>query len=157
MSNYRQGLLASRSISAGVMRETRIPTLFFGPGFNRPFIDAATGAITLRRVLMAIDGRPNPWPAVNTLKELTDPLQATVRLTHVGDALPLELQTSHSQISLLARHGSVGATLTAASGDTDLIAMPTDPEKNMWERIVGSASTHVVGEAATPILLIPAS
>jgi nucleotide-binding universal stress UspA family protein len=153
----RQGLLATRSISAGVIRETRIPTLFFGPGFNRPFIDPATGAVALRRVLMAVDAHPNPWPAVTTLRELTDPLGAAVHLTHVGDSLPPNLETSHSHIALLGRRGSVGATLAAASGEMDLIAMPTDPDKNIWERIVGSASTHVVGEATTPVLLIPAS
>jgi nucleotide-binding universal stress UspA family protein len=152
----REGLFSGGSVSARVMRETRTPTLFFGPAFERGFVDVKTGAMSLRRVLMAVDSEPNPWPCVNTLKELTSPLGASVRLAHVGQALPEDLQKSHSSIELLARRGGIAETLLAASANDDMIAMPTDGKKDFWERIVGSPTTAVLGEAKTPVLLIPA-
>lgn len=155
-SGGREGLFSGGSVSARVMRETRTPTLFFGPGFERGFVDVKTGAMSLRRVLMAVDREPNPLPCVNTLKELTAPLGAAVRLAHVGQTLPDLLQNSHSKIELLPRQGGVAETLLAASSDADMIAMPTDGKKDLWERIVGGPTTSVLQEAKTPVLLIPA-
>ena len=154
-TDARQGLTSARSVSAAIMRETRIPTLFFGPSFSRPFIDA-TGTIRLTRVLAPIDANPNPWPSVTALRELMEPLAAPVHLAHVGDALPEGLHGAHSQIELLAKSGGIGDTLIAAARSADLVAMPTDPEKSFWERLVGSPTTQVVGAATSPVLLIPA-
>ncbi len=154
-TDARQGLTSARSISAAIMRETRTPTLFFGPAFSRPFIDA-TGTVRLPRVLTPIDSNPNPWASVTILRELMEPFGASVHLTHVGDALPEDLHGAHSQIELLPRQRSIGDSLIEASRTADLVAMPTDPEKSFWERIVGSPTTQVVGAATSPVLLIPA-
>ncbi len=155
-SGGREGLFSGGSVSSRVMRETRTPTLFFGPGFERGFVDVNTGAMTLRRVLMAIDSEPNPWPCVNTLKELTAPLGASVRLAHVGQTLPDLLQKSQAGIEMLAREGGIAETLLAASSGDDMIAMPTDGHKDFWERIVGGPTNAVLKESKTPVLLLPA-
>jgi hypothetical protein len=80
------------SVSEEVLRRTRVPTLLIGP-HSRDFVDAQSGKIRLRRILLPVAPEPEPSPAwtLNMLSALLSPLGVSgdsFELIHVAGEMP---------------------------------------------------------------------
>jgi len=132
------------------------PALFLRDG-QKGFVDAGTGEMRLRLVLMAVDSTDAAEPAYLWLSRAAARLDPAcrIRLLHVGEAAP-RLGLSAPAVEL--RHGPVAETIIdhAREIGADLIAMPTSGLQGWTQALKGSVSAKVIHGADQPVLVIPA-
>jgi nucleotide-binding universal stress UspA family protein len=159
-THAREGIdrLLKGSIAETIFREAKIATLFV-PHHARGFVDQITGDFRLRRVLIPIDGSPNPYRAMDSAQALAKLLTGAnveADLLHVGSRRP-DIGSSTGQIIL--RHGNVVQTILDASDeyDVDLICMPTAGRHGVLDAIRGSTTERVLRNAPCPLLAVAAT
>lgn len=162
----RSGLarLVRPSRAEELARRSGIFTLFVPHG-ARPFVSAATGEITLGRILVPLDGRTDPRPAmlraVRSAALLEDP-KLEIMLLHVGEDGDEALVTNLPQLpfcrwSAVRRSGDPATQILGLAEDiaADAIYMTT-----AWSRHPVSSSGTGVTEAVLhgarcPVATIP--
>ena len=141
-THARHGLAAfvRGSISESIARNVDAPVLVV-PNHARGFVDPATGAIDLQRIVIAAGddaAARRGREAAHQLLELSRCTGATLELVH-------------------ATHGSVeDAILDAARAhDACVIVMPTRGHDGVGDVVLGSHTERVIREAACPVLAVP--
>jgi len=147
-------------------RELRLFTLFV-PAGARPFVDAESGEVTLRRILVPIDPQTDPRPAmlraVQAAALLDDPsLEITLLHVHTGDGEETP-STEAPQLPFCKWHvvvrrseDVVGEILGAAEvGAADAIYMSTSWHRPGLTRRDGSVTEAVLEQAGCPVAAVP--
>jgi nucleotide-binding universal stress UspA family protein len=145
------------STSRRALRQASSMILFLREG-RRGFVDPQTGQITLRRALIALDGRIPPAGPIARTKALIDRLGVSVelRLLHVGAAPPADCP---KDIPLALAQGPVAETIlkTAEATRADLIVMPTAGKRGLLAAFRNSVSAEILDDARWPVLSVPAT
>lgn len=164
-SRRREGLSSwlRGSVAEPIAREASLPVLFLPEGCVG-FVDPATGASRLHRVLVPLDHRPRAEPAlacVRALAQLLEPGLVELKLLHVGREAsqpPVRCVDEASfPVERLTRQGAITETIleTARELDADLIAMATEGRHGILDTLRGSTSEQVVRRAPCPVLAVP--
>lgn len=152
------------SVAEAVAREVRAPALFLPHG-ARGFVDAGSGEVSLRRVLMPVDREPRPEAAAVVAAALMRALGAApaeLFLLHVGapaDAPAVQLEErAWSRVERLARQGGVVETIAAVAAElsTDLVVMATQGHRGFLDALRGSTTEQVLRRSSRPVLAVPA-
>ena len=152
------------SVAEPVAREADTPTLFM-PHAARGFVDADSGALHLRNVLIPIDHRPAPQAAVREAQRLCRTRAArevALHLLHVGeqgDMPGVEVEaTAPFTLTRATRAGEVVDEILAAAAEcrADLIAMATAGHQGFLDALRGSTTERVLRHAPCPVLAVPA-
>lgn len=161
----RSGLsrLLGPSRAERLAREAKLLTLFV-PHEGRYFVDADTGAVSLKRILVPIDPATDPKPAmlraVRSAALLDDP-SLEITLLHVGDgqegtvdAVP---ELPFCRWSVAHRGGDVveGILGVAETMAADAIYMTTAWSRAALGRGEGSVTEHVLSRASCPVMAVP--
>jgi nucleotide-binding universal stress UspA family protein len=150
------------SVAEHIAVRTRTKTLFV-PGKSRGFVSREDGTLSLRRILVPVDQRPSPLPALEYSARIAGALPAPVEiiLVHVGEnmqipipALP-EIGDSHWKQEY--RRGELVTELIRAAREhqVDLIIMTTAGHEGILDRLHGSVTQQVLRAAPCPLLAIP--
>jgi nucleotide-binding universal stress UspA family protein len=152
------------SVAEPAARKADIPTLFIPPGTSG-FVDADSGALQLRNVLIPIDHRPRPHASVRTAERLCRTLAAfevALHLVYVGEqgdmpAVALE-GGSPFKLARSARSGNVVDEILAAAAEchANLIVMATAGHQGFLDALRGSTTERVLRHAPCPVLAVPA-
>jgi nucleotide-binding universal stress UspA family protein len=164
-SSYRRhgvlGLL-SGSVAEAVARNVKVPTLIVPIG-ARGFVDATTGAIDLRRVIVGAgdDAAVRAGlDAADRLAELAGVADVETVLVHVDDGSPEPVTPAgHGRLAVTRTHvgGRVDAALERAARDFDACAlvMATRGHDGIADALFGSHTEHVLRSAHCPFLVVP--
>jgi nucleotide-binding universal stress UspA family protein len=152
-----------RSLAERLARRSQAKTLFV-PDQTRGFVDRKTGEVTLRRVLIPVDHRPSPEPAIIYSLRAAALLEdggLEIILFHVGDegSFPdVELPDSdHSSFTRICRQGDVVEQIVraASEGAADLIMMTTEGRHGVLDALRGTVTEQVLRQAPCPLLAVP--
>jgi nucleotide-binding universal stress UspA family protein len=165
-THAREGLdrMLRGSVAEDLARHAQLPTLFLPldvPGF----VDKDSGRASIRNVLIPIDHKPHPGPAVSSAFELVDAYgcgDAILHLLHVGrteDAPLLNVEPNEERrIRRHARTGDVTDEILAAVREVEaqLVVMATEGRHGFLDAVRGSTTVRVMREAGCPVLAVPA-
>lgn len=152
------------SVAERVTRESKTMTLFV-PGRAAGFVDAESGKITLRRILIPVDHHPSPRAALCYAARVavaSHEEQVELILLRVGPVadwpswdLP-ELQSC--KVEKVHRKGEVVEEIIGAAGDLgpDLIVMATEGTTGILDALRGSVTEQVLRRAPCALLAVPA-
>jgi nucleotide-binding universal stress UspA family protein len=152
------------SVAAAIARRAAVPTLFL-PHDARGFVEPRTGALRLADILMPIDSKPDPAPAiaaVTRLVEMLDAQAARLHLLHVGPAAtapePAVAGWLAQRLERHHREGPVVDAITAEADatDADLVVMTTEGRHGFLDALRGSTTEAVLRRANRPLLAVPA-
>jgi nucleotide-binding universal stress UspA family protein len=156
LSRWLERSLAERAVSRGatlalLLRDT-----------TRGFVDLATGAMRLERILVAIDDRIDLEPALRRIDDFIELLgfPVDVRLLHVGDAgAALKLPHDGRKRAVIYRDGPVADAIleTARRISADVIAMPTAKRNGVIAALRGSVTAEILDDGRWPVLAVPAA
>ncbi len=163
-SQARQGVdrWLHPSLAEPIAREAHAPSLTLPPAATG-FVDPATGAVSLRNILIAVDHRPSAARALVTAADLAAMLGAhgaIFHLLHVGDRFP-EVPVPEAiatRVRIRQQAGAVVETIidTAALIEADLIVMATSGHDSLLDSLRGSTAEQVLRNAGLPLLAVPA-
>lgn len=148
--------LLHASVGEAIARNLTVPALIV-PNHCRGFVDVATGAIDLHRILIpagnATQAR-NGLAAARKLLAFVDIAAADFEIIHVGDDDPaiaeLGIQVTR------ARRDVDGAIVRVANEHRAcLIVMPTLGHDSVGDVLLGSNTEHVIRHADCPVLSVP--
>lgn len=155
----------NKTVSEPIARDSRTKTLFLPHG-ARGFINHDTGSVTLRRVLIAVDRKPDPKHAIDTAVELVDLLGChrgvTFTKVYVGkeDDMPapvLPQDPRWSWINAVRMGDVVNEILSVATNMlADLIVLTTQGHNGFLDALRGSTTERIVRVANCPVLAVPA-
>lgn len=147
----RAGLerLVAGSVSAELVRAVGVPALLIGPQ-AQGFVDADTGALSLRRMLVPLARDPAPETALDALDGFNEALGAELDPIHVGADAP-----AIAGIKLRLLEGGVEDTILAEAAAAQLIAMPTHGRHGLADALRGSTTERVLAAARVPVLALP--
>lgn len=161
----RRGLsrLLRPSRAESLARDSRLFTLFVPEG-GRSFVSAATGEVTLRRILVPVDPATDPRPAmlraVQAAELLEDP-SLEITLLHVGDGEESTVtdvpDLPFCKWNVIRRTGGVVEQILAVSEDirADAIYMSTTWSKAGFGRVEGGVTERVLSGALCPVAAVP--
>ncbi len=147
----------SQSVSEGIAQKTQIPALFLGPK-ARSFVDANTGSLRLKKVVVPVAHHPAPQRALLLLHQLFGKLDFTEHFVHAGDA-PFPLTDPAGEpLDVNVRQGPVVETILTAANTlpADLLVMPTAGRDGFLDALRGSTTEQVLHRAPCPLLAVPA-
>jgi nucleotide-binding universal stress UspA family protein len=148
------------SIAEAMSRRSATQTLFIPP-HGRGFVDAATGELDLKRILVPVDHSPPPTAALSALREFCGALgvEPEIHILHIGDKallLPAAKPPTH-RITMDHRSGNVVDGILHAAGElgANLICMATAGHDGILDTIRGSTTERVLRQAPCPMLAVP--
>jgi len=142
------------SVSAGVVKNTLVPTLIFGRDV-RPFVASDTGAINIRTVVVPVDHSPSPNLVTRKLADLTEALKVSLDYVHVGEQVPAVWDGAGGRRPIRKLVGPVVDALLKEAAQSQLLAMPTAGRHGFLDAIRGSTTERVVSRADCPLLVLP--
>lgn len=157
------GQWLSDSSGETLARKPRTVTLFV-PGESQGFVSLEKGAVTLKRLLIPVDHRPNPQAAVEAACAIAAGLPvetAIFELLYVGapaDMPRLKLPRHDGWIwKQMATSGIVVDEIldTAARRQPDLIVMATEWRHGFLDALRGSTTERVLRRTLCPLLAVP--
>lgn len=165
-THQRQGLARLRrpALAEQIARTARVRTLFV-PRRVSGFVDEATGAVRLRRILIPLDHDPRPAAAVGAAASLARALglrELEFLFVHVGaaaDCPAVHLPDNPGwRREVLCRAGDVVDTLLDVSDEreADLIVMATRGHDGFLDAFRGNTTERVLRGAKCPLLAVPA-
>ena len=146
-----------------IARQSGVMTLFV-PKQVDGFVSAENGAVTLRRILVPVDGNPHPQCALDaaaTLALLLGCAEVTFDLLHIGSAAEMPALDLPRQPGWTAkpetREGDIVEEIlkTAADQPADLIVMATQGHKGFLDALRGSTTEQVLRGCRCPVLAVP--
>jgi nucleotide-binding universal stress UspA family protein len=149
-----------RSLAQRTLRRASTLALMIREGAHG-FVDPASGALTLERILVPVDDRFDLSGALARLANFIDRLglAVDVRLLHIGaDASQLQLPKGGKTYPLMLRDGPVAETILSVAQriSANLIAMPTAKRSGVVAALRGSVTAAILDDARWPVLSIPA-
>jgi nucleotide-binding universal stress UspA family protein len=154
-----------REVALPVAQQSHVPALFVPPD-TQGFVDAATGAVRLRRILVPVDRHPHPRRALEFIPGLVAGLggaPAEVDLLHVGTMTTIPRVDVPDAAGLtwstrVAEGEVVDEILKAeAARAADLLVLTTEGRHGFLDALRGSTTERVVRGARCPVLAVPAS
>jgi nucleotide-binding universal stress UspA family protein len=157
-THARHGLhaLLHASVGEAIARNLTVPALIV-PNHSRGFVDAATGAIDLHRILIpagdATQARRGLAAARNLLA-LVGVADAELEIVHVGDDDPA---IAELDVPITRTRGDLETAIALVAKDRRacLIVMPTRGHDSVGDVLLGSHTEHVIRTADCPILSVP--
>lgn len=152
------------SMAERVARRARAMTLFV-PSSSRGFVSVEAGSISLRRILVPVDQRPDAKEAIVHAARAAGATELPVEVTllHVGPAAEMaELQTPADDAACrwrrLAASGNVVEQIVGHAREiaADLIVMATEGHDGFLDAVRGSVTEQVLRQANCPLLAVPA-
>ncbi|MGE0254221.1 MAG: universal stress protein [Alphaproteobacteria bacterium] len=153
------------SLAGRVARAVSACTLFV-PRQAHGFVDAVSGSVTLDRVLVPVDHRPRPEPALAVAVRLVEALglpAATVDMLHVADGhgdAPHVVPPETTKVTFLPTRaqGPVADTIVSQAHrlGARIVVMPTAGRHGLFEGLFGSTTEQVVRHVDAPVLAVPA-
>lgn len=154
-----------KSVATPVAIKSRLMTLFIPHGI-KGFISLEDGSVSLRHILIPIDARPDPLPALQAAVRIAIQLNCPTgifTLLHVGeegqgpDVLPPNVPGWGWE--RLTKQGTVTDVIleTARERTADLIVMSTEGRNGFLDVLRGSQTERVLRSASCPLLAIPAA
>ena len=154
------------SAAERIARESRTMTLFVSAE-ARGFVSPSDGAVTIRRILIPVDHRPDPWAALvyatrvagAMAEEGCEPVEL-IRL-HVGDSPEIPPgRTPEAQNGRwvgIRKEGDVVEEIVnvAKERNVDAIFVPTDGHRGFLDALRGTVSEQVVRKAPCAVLAVP--
>ncbi len=123
------------------------------------FVDSATGAFTLGRVLVPVAAEPDPTHALTLLARLLGGLGIAAEqldFVHVGDKPPaIAYGEDQKPVTVRTIQGPVVDAILAEADGAGLIVMPTRGEDSLLDRLRGTHTERVLRQAPCPVLAIP--
>lgn len=150
------------SLAEYVANRCQAATLFVPYGIEG-FVSQASGAVSLRHILIPVDVLPDAQVAVDAAATLVDALAnepVEVELLHVGDPARLPgLQLPESQWCRWRWTTLAGDTVeticrTATESDSDLVIMTTNGHDGFLDALRGSTSERVLQQVSCPLLSV---
>ncbi len=150
------------SVAERIAQRSGTRTLFV-PDRSRGFVSQQDGTLAIRRILVPVDHRPSPVPAIEFTARMAGALGTPVEviLVHVGAAMPLPdtllPQIPGGRWRQEHRQGAVvdGLIRAARHHLVDLIAMTTAGHEGILDALRGSVTQQVLRHAPCPLLAIP--
>jgi len=150
------------SVAERIAERSGTKTLFV-PGKARGFVSLQDGKFSIRRILVPMDRRPSPLPAIEysariarTLGEPVEIILVTVGdPVQLPDAVPPEIPGCTWKQE--QRQGEVVDELLKAARehDADLIAMTTAGKEGILDALRGSVTQQLLRQAPCPLLAVP--
>ena len=149
------------SVAERLARRSNTMTLFV-PASGRGFVDPANGSLTLRRILVPVDERPDPQGAILRATRAAEAIgerPVEITLLHVGGepAVPALPESDAFTLQPASAEGDVVEAILAAAEQADLIVMPTDGQDGVLDAFRGSHTERVVRGAPCPVLAVPSA
>lgn len=151
-------------IGPKLARLSRTMSLFI-PGNCHGFVDLQTGAAALSRIVVPVDERLDPQPALEAATQLVTLLASpsvTISVLHVGtSSAPLDNLALSSRPDITwetdLRAGEVISEIVAAAEypQTDLIALTTAGRHGFLDMLRGSTTERLLQQARCPLLAVP--
>jgi nucleotide-binding universal stress UspA family protein len=165
-THQREGLARwlYKPVAEPLARRSRAMTLFV-PGHGKGFIAPANGAVTLRRILIPVDHRPDAQSAVEEAYFLAARLgcvDVELKLLHVGTerGMPTLYLPHHPGWKWHHRLVPGDAIERILKEDLDwspdLIVMATQGHLDFLDALRGSTTERVLRGAHCPVLAVPA-
>ena len=151
------------SVAEPIARKCQAATLFL-PMRLPGFVSVDTGRVSLRRILIPVDWKPDPRAGIKVAIQLASLLGMDdvdyhlLHVTHGQPSLPLETIPSEGHhVRHSTVHGSpVDEILRLARDDrTDLVVMTTRGHHGFLGGLRGSTMERVVRGASCPVLAVP--
>lgn len=151
------------SVAEQVARASRMPTLFVSKS-GKGFVDAASGRLSVQRILAPVDASPQPEPALDLAVRVGEALgdeRVDLSLIHVGDGSRMPSLTLPESPSIRWRQlqcaGDVVGEITAAAREerADLVVMATAGRKGLFDVLRGSVTEQVLRAVDCPLLAVP--
>ena len=126
------------------------------------FVDAATGEVSLKTILIPVAEKPTAQPSITAALKTINSLKlppGRVECLHIGPekpnlALPADTawqwdytQANGNAVTMILEH--------AAAISADMIIMTTDGPDGFLDGLRGTISERVLAHAQTPVLIIP--
>jgi Universal stress protein family len=156
LSRWLERSLADRTLRRGatlalLMRENA-----------RGFVDPATGAMRLERILVAAESRVDLGPALRRIDDFVDILgfPVDVQLLHIGGSADgLRLPQDGRERRVIVREGPVAEAIleTARRVSADVIALPTSRKSGVIAALRGSVTAELLDDGRWPLLSVPAA
>jgi nucleotide-binding universal stress UspA family protein len=164
-SQGREGIprFLKPSFAEPIARKSRAMTLFV-PSHANGFVDANTGRVTLDRILIPIDHKPRPRPAINLAQAFVRALDddgGVFDLLHVGErgkgpAVDIPDEIGWTTEKHYESGDVVDAILRVAEkNQAELIVMTTAGATGILDSLRGTTAEKVVRGANCPVLVIP--
>jgi nucleotide-binding universal stress UspA family protein len=156
--------LINRSDAEAIANWSRTMTLFVPADAKRALVALEDGDLTLKNILVPVDGEPDCTAAVEFARRAAEVLSdenVTITLFHVGDSQPPAATlvegprwTWHTE----HRPGEPVAEILAAADRhaADLIVMATAGHDSVLDALRGSTTERVLRQAPCPLLAVPA-
>ena len=165
-THQREGLSRwlHKPVAEPLARRSRAMTLFV-PTHGRGFISPASGAVTLRRVLIPVDHTPSAQTALEEAYFLASGFgcsQVELRLLHVGTERGMPtLSLPHRpgwkwEERLVPGDAVEGILKEDADWSPDLIVMATQGHMDLLDALRGSTTERVLRKARCAVLAVPA-
>lgn len=167
LATYQRDGLARwlhKPVAEPLARRSRAMTLFV-PSQSKGFVAPATGAVSLRRVLIPVDHRPDGQAALEEayfLAAVFDCPAVAFKLLHVGTerglpTLYLPHRPGWKWESQLVPGAAVERILQEETAwSPDLIVMATQGHLDFLDALRGSTTERVLRGARCPVLAVPA-
>jgi nucleotide-binding universal stress UspA family protein len=147
--------------------QSRSATTLFIPHDVNGFVSGSTGSLSLRRVLIPVDWKPEPQAAVDAtvaIAELLGCKDLELELLYVGedelDMPPIHFpERERWAWQRRVKAGGVVETIlaSAAAQDADLIVMATEGRDGFLDALRGSTTEQVLHRTRCPVLAFPSS
>jgi nucleotide-binding universal stress UspA family protein len=149
------------SVSAALSRNLEVPTLIV-PNHGRGFVEEATGAIDLRRVLVPAEDAATAEVGVNAARRLCAMAGARAPeliVLHVGDGNIVPPNAGGLAVHVRYVRGRLEHEIreVAREDRACAIVMATRGHDGMLDALLGSHTEHVIHGAACPVLVAPMS
>ena len=136
-------------------------TLFF-PSDGRSFVDAESGEIALRRVVIPVENEhfftPAAFKLIDLMKRIPIMEKVDVTIVHAGQSMPVLDPIVHERIrvkEIVRESGVVDAICSVVdSASADLVIMATNGRDTMAQKIIGSNTEQVLRKISCPVWTI---
>jgi nucleotide-binding universal stress UspA family protein len=151
------------SVTAPVARQAASLTLLL-PRAHPGFVDADTGLVTLRRILVAVDHRPHPAPAYEAawlFGRNLGPPELEMATLHVGTEHP-ETDLQRVEPGWRSFHWTEAGNPVdriahvAREWGADLVVAATEGRTHWLDGLRGSTVERLIDHLPAPLLVVPA-
>lgn len=144
------------SVGQAIARNTKAPTLIV-PNHQRGFVDAATGAIHLSRILVPAETLDDAQIGCDAVRRLLPQASTSeVEIVHVTDSDLVNLDTTRLGASFTRLRGDLKQAISdhARAREASLVVMPTRGHDGIVDVLLGSHTERVIRSAPCPVLSV---
>jgi nucleotide-binding universal stress UspA family protein len=146
--------LVRGSVGEAIARNLRVPALIV-PDRGIGFVDAASGHLRVRRILVPVEKAAIVAPGVETARWFAGLVRSEsprLDLVHAG---PLDARLEELGVIRIAGELEEAIVRAADRLESSLIVMPTRGHDSVGDVVGGSHTEHVIRKAGRPVLVVP--